>query len=346
MAWISPLSDGMYPAKMQRERRGAGRGVHVIVNHLMEASETLTRAEDLGRNYFNDPRDADGNQVYASTHYGVDANSIATYVAEDRCAYGSHGNDRALHMEHAGFNAQTMAQWTDLYSLAMLDRSARWAADVCKRHGIRVVWLDDDALSDAWGKPGPMGITDHWTMTRVLGGGRGHVDHFPLAVRGAYMVRVARYRANAAARPVIMEGDYSGKPSLGGSSGRPERGDIPATGAPADLQQGLVDAGIDIGNTGVNGDGVDGDCGPLTMAGVVTLRRANRLSAVPMVNDSVWALIDAGTAPKVPPVVVPPVVVKPTEPTEPPPSDETVKDRIRTAQRHALSAADILGDLL
>ena len=344
MATISPLSDGHYPAKMQRARRGAFRGPHLIVNHLMEASETLTRAEDLGKNYFSDPRDKNGKQVYASTHNGVDGNSIATYVTEDQCAYGSHGNDRAIHMEHAGFNAQTIAEWSDWFGLSMLDRSARWAADVCARNDIPVLWMTDDMLSDAWGKPGPIGIADHWTMTRVLGGGKGHVDHFPDAIRGAYMKRVERYYNDPAARPVVVEGDYSGKPSLGGSSGRPERGDIAATGAPADLQQGLVDAGIDIGNGGLHGDGVDGDCGPQTMAGVVKYRVMHGLSAYPMVNDSVWNKIDNQVLAQPKPGLLPTGPVAPVAPT--PTEKEVRREKIHRAQRHMLTAADILGDLL
>lgn len=327
MAIVSPLQDQYFPAKMRRPR-DAGTRPRIVVNHMMEASETLTRAEDLGRNYFADPRDKAGKQVYASTHDGCDADSIAGYVFEDELAYGSHGNTWALHMEHAGFNSQTDADWFDWFGIAMLDRSARWAADACKRNDIEPTWLDADALSDRWSElgKGSGGITDHLTMTTVLGAGSGHVDHFGTAVRRHYMTRVARYTADPAARPILVQGDRSGKKSLGASAGRPEIGDKRATGAPADLQTGLVTLGYDIGPYGIGRDGVDGNPGPATFGAVALLRNKNGLEASPIVDDAVWAIIDR------------------TEPQpEPEPEPElTLRGRIRQASRLITRGLDIL----
>lgn len=328
MAVVSALCDGYWPAKMRRGRRDGGRPI-VLVDHLMEASLTATRAEDLGRNYFADPRDKNGIQVYASTHYGVDTDSTGCYVHEDECAYGSHGNDWAIHIEHPGFNAEGsagLAQWDDL---AMLDRSSRLAAEICRRNDLPPVWVDADALSDGWGAKAPLGVTDHRTMTEVIGKGVGHVDEWPLDVRIARMIRIGRYHDVPDARPVLVQGDKAGKRSLGASAGRPEVGDKPATGAVAELQALLVAAGYDLGSYGVRRDGVDGDLGRTGIAAVIAYRIDRGLSKNPLVDDAMWRLLDA--APQAATVPTPAPVPPPRPPVVAAPRDLS---RLEAAERH------------
>lgn len=280
-----------------------GSPIDLIVMHDMEAPETATMAEDLGRNWFAKPRDANGKRVYASTQLGVDNNSVVGYVYEDQAAYGANrpANLRGIHIELAGYARQSKDEWLDAFGRAMLDRAARVTAEICRRRGIPVVWLDAAAL-----RSGHKGITSHDECSKAWGGN--HTDpgpNFPVAV---FMALVQRYYDDPKARPVLVPGDRDGHNSLGASAGRVGKLD----GACSDLQRLLVDDGYDLGEFGPNGDGVDGDPGGLTWDAVRAARLFRGLSDEEIVDEALWLSLDGqGASPVREPVVVPdpPVVV-------------------------------------
>src|SRR5207248_2455007 len=80
------------------------RDVRVIVLHAMEAPEKGDTARSVG-NYF-----ASG-KARASAHIGVDSNEIIQYVYDNNVAWAAPGvNHDGIHIEHAGYSAQTESQ--------------------------------------------------------------------------------------------------------------------------------------------------------------------------------------------------------------------------------------------
>lgn len=108
----------------------------------------------------------------ASAHYCLDTAEIYQCVAESVVAWAAPGaNRKGIHIEHAGYAAQTPGQWVDVYNLAMLEQSAKLAADICKRHAIPIVHLSVEEL-----KAGKRGLCGHVDVTNAFNGGKGHTD--------------------------------------------------------------------------------------------------------------------------------------------------------------------------
>ncbi len=147
-----------------------GRDIMRIVLHSMEAPEKGETAENVAR-YFQRP------EVRASAHYNIDNNSVVQSVLDKDVAWGAPGANRnSLHIEHAGYARQSEAEWTDPYSLSMLDLSARLCAELCEKYNIPPVWLTPADL-----KAGRRGITSHHNCSLAFGGS--HTDPgvgFPL----------------------------------------------------------------------------------------------------------------------------------------------------------------------
>jgi N-acetyl-anhydromuramyl-L-alanine amidase AmpD len=139
--------------------KGPRRGkVDLIVIHTMEAPEKPETAENVAKWF------AGSTAPKASPHYCIDSNSIVQCVKESDIAWCAPGaNSNGVHFEHAGYAKQGAAEWKDAYSKAMLDRSAKLAAEVCARHGIPVVWLTAaDLLA------GKRGITAHAEVSQAF----------------------------------------------------------------------------------------------------------------------------------------------------------------------------------
>ncbi len=160
------------------------RTVKQIVIHTMECLESnLHAAEDValwfaGRSTYPSPQ--------ASAHYLVDQDSIVQGVRDtDEAWHASQANTWGLGIEHAGFAAQTPEEWEDAASSAILLRSARLTARLCRTYGIPAARLSDaDIVS---GRPGFCGHVD---VNRAYGNIRGHTDpglNFPWA---AYLALV------------------------------------------------------------------------------------------------------------------------------------------------------------
>lgn len=126
--------------------------IQAVVIHSTEGHEGLTAAEDLGRMF------AGLLTPKRSCHYGVDTDSIVSYVPELQIAYhcGHAGNHRTVGFELCGTAKQSPAEWLDARSRPMLALAARLTAELCQRYQMPVRLLDADAL-----RAGERGITTH-----------------------------------------------------------------------------------------------------------------------------------------------------------------------------------------
>lgn len=130
--------------------RTNGRHVDLIVIHTMEIPERQDTAEGCAQ-WFRNPR------ARVSAHYCVDADSIVQCVRDQDVAWHAPGaNHDGIGIEHAGTAKQTGRDWADAYSKAMLARSAKLAASLCKKYKIPPVWLYPADLV-----AGRRGITTH-----------------------------------------------------------------------------------------------------------------------------------------------------------------------------------------
>lgn len=112
------------------------QGLHAVMIgvHTMEAPEAGDTAEAVAR-YFK--------TVDASAHWCVDNNSRVRVVADEDGAWTMPPrNQDSLNIEMAGFAGQTVKQWDDKYSNAVLDIAALCAAEWCWKYEIPVIHLD------------------------------------------------------------------------------------------------------------------------------------------------------------------------------------------------------------
>lgn len=168
--------------------------VELVVIHTAECAEHSSAAENVAA-YFN------GSQApQASAHYTVDNDSITQSVLEKDVAWHAGPvNGYSIGIEHAGFAKQTADEWADEYSIAMLERSAELAADICRRHEIPVVRLTAQDL--AAGRR--VGFCGHVDVTNGLTGGKGHWDPGPHFPWDHYLSRVRAHLARA--EPTVPE---------------------------------------------------------------------------------------------------------------------------------------------
>ena len=161
---------------------GRPRALRYIVLHTTEGSEGPNAAED-GNAY--DKRRTDG----VSTHYFTDSSGAAVQeVRDEDTAHAAlyHGNAIGIQIEICGRAGQSAAQWADPVSAATLETTAQLVAHLCKTHGIPPVRLSVDQCRASWyaaSDKRPMGIVDHYTVTRAYPEDGGtHTDvgpHFP-----------------------------------------------------------------------------------------------------------------------------------------------------------------------
>lgn len=118
-------------AKYFRKGRN-GVEPNLIVIHTMESPEKGSTAENVGH-YFQQPSNP------ASTHYGVDTDSVVQYVYDSNTAYGcKNANSNGVHIEHAGYADQKAIDWQDENSQKILRMSAQIAAYLCRKFDIPV----------------------------------------------------------------------------------------------------------------------------------------------------------------------------------------------------------------
>ena len=131
--------------------RVGGRDIDLVVIHTAEAAERLNTAEAIAS------WAAGPNAPRASWHYAVDSDSVVQSVRDQDVAWAAPGvNHNGLQIEHAGYARQTPSEWSDAYSLAMLNISADLVGQICTRYKIPVRWVSVEGL-----KRGERGITTH-----------------------------------------------------------------------------------------------------------------------------------------------------------------------------------------
>lgn len=166
-----PAPEG-YPLILCTYHTPATRGdaenpINYVVLHDMEVPEAKGMAIEIAGRF------ALETSPKASAHFHVDDREIIQgCLLEDVAWHASSGNRYGIGIEHAGFASQRPAEWDDDYSRAELSLSAQLSADLCKRYGIPIAWVDATGL-----KAGKRGITDHATINDAfLGVGKGHRD--------------------------------------------------------------------------------------------------------------------------------------------------------------------------
>lgn len=152
-------------AKYFEKKDKVDRKPAAIVIHTMEASEAGNTAENVANYFKNMP---DGRE--ASAHYCVDSNSIVQCVQCRDIAWGAGGfNERAIHIELAGYSSQTTGQWNDTYSASMIDLAAQLCAKVLiPKYGINPHWVSDNELKQIAAGNDLTGFTYHAQITKVF----------------------------------------------------------------------------------------------------------------------------------------------------------------------------------
>lgn len=118
--------------KAKYYNKGRIKPVELIVIHTMEAPEKGTTAENIGHYFQTIDRPA-------STHYGVDTDSIVQYVYDSNTAFGcKNANANGVHVEHAGYADQKAIDWQDETSIKILKQSAQITAYLSNKFNIPV----------------------------------------------------------------------------------------------------------------------------------------------------------------------------------------------------------------
>lgn len=156
-------------------------GVDLIVIHTMEAPNVPKTAQNVA-SWF-----AGSSAPQASAHYCLDAESTIQCVRESDVAWHAPGANRnGIGIEHAGYAKETPQDWGSDRNLALLERSARLAAEIAARWKIPVVRLKAEDLRQGNAR----GFTGHVDVTDGLNGGKGHVDPGPGFPWDSYLARV------------------------------------------------------------------------------------------------------------------------------------------------------------
>ena len=177
----------------QNYTKAARTSIDLVVIHSMEAPEKGSTAENVAAYFANQPKSGSVDPKWckvdpktgklkpwagSSAHYNIDSDSIVGSVREHDVAWHAPGaNHNGIGLEHAGYARQTEQEWLDLYSVAMLMRSAELCAEICLRWRIPIVRVTVEDLKTKKAR----GICGHNDCTLAFGGGT-HWDpgpHFP-----------------------------------------------------------------------------------------------------------------------------------------------------------------------
>lgn len=160
--------DGVLGLRLVQARRytpGRSGPLRYLCTHVAEIAEVLRAAENL-QGWAGGP-----NSPHASWGYAVDADSETWSVRDADTAWHAPGlNPVSIGVELAGSSAQSVAQWADPYSAAMLARAARLYAALMTKHGIPLRFVAAAELRNAavagWPETST-GITSHLEVTRA-----------------------------------------------------------------------------------------------------------------------------------------------------------------------------------
>ena len=241
--------------------RTDGRQIDLIVIHTMEMDEKGTTAENCA-GWFQNP----GAKV--SAHYCIDNDTIVQCVRDQDVAWAAPGaNSDGIQIEHAGRAAQTGRDWSDPYSTAMLERSAKLVAELCKKYKIPVAWLYAPDL-----QAGKRGITTHDAVSKAFKRGS-HWDPgtgFPIE---RYLASIRKH-LKAGGVPEPAQPLKADPPALR----------LGASGWQVKRLQKLLKA------TGILPESVlvDGDFGEITEAGVQAFQELNDLEPDGIAGPMTW----------------------------------------------------------
>lgn len=125
----------------------------------------------------------------ASATFVVDDRETMQLVRERDIAWDAGGASMGgISIEHTGAAAQTVAEWDDEYSRAVLDRSAQLAAGICHRWDIPILHLTVAEIA-----AGARGICGHVELQAAFAHGVGHRDPGPNFPWDAYIALVRAY---------------------------------------------------------------------------------------------------------------------------------------------------------
>ena len=181
------------PAKWVRHP-ATPRTVLWIVIHSTESLEVEGGAREIARYFQNPPRPG-------SSHVVVDDKETIQCVHDSDIAAGAVGaNNSGIHIEQIGTAAQTLAQWQDEYSQAVITRAADVVAQYCLKYDLPVIFLSAADL-----QTGKKGITTHAQVSLAFPG-TGHtdpgesypIDDFLAQVQTAYDTRKAAHQPDNA----------------------------------------------------------------------------------------------------------------------------------------------------
>lgn len=166
-------------ARWFQETGAEGRGIQVICLHTMEAPEKPGTARGVAH-YFADL------DRKASAHYCIDDQEIIQCVQCKDVAYAApNANRMGIHLELAGYAAQTANDWQDPYSQSVLKNAAQLCAQVLiPKYKIEPLYLAAAVLKDLRWNRSKTGFTTHHDVTLGLNGGKGHTDpgpNFPMS---------------------------------------------------------------------------------------------------------------------------------------------------------------------
>jgi prophage tail gpP-like protein len=170
-----------------------------IVIHDMEAPESNETAKNVANMFAGGKTNGK-----ASAHYCLDNENIYQCVKDTDMAYGVLGDgtsgsaaigglidQQTLHFEHAGYASQSLADWQDPFSDAMLRLSAKLTARKAKDWGIPRVHVTPGGLAG-----GQSGFAGHGDFTAAFDTPGGHTDPGPNFPWAQYMQLVNDAYAN------------------------------------------------------------------------------------------------------------------------------------------------------
>lgn len=164
--------------------RGRTRRCRLIVIHATQSPERVGAARAVAHDFATRPA-----TNKASAHVTADALETIESVAPGNTAFAVPGaNADGYHVEQVGYSEQSVEDWTDPYSLAVIRATAGVIRDASTELRIPRVWLDDAALAAYKAGTRDGGVTDHATCSRVLGGS--HWDPGPYYPRALLMALV------------------------------------------------------------------------------------------------------------------------------------------------------------
>ncbi len=173
------IADGFIPfvqakyADVFYPNEAAAQRPRLIVIHTMENAEKPYSAENVALWFAGLAKDP---APRASAHYCIDEDSVVQCVRDtDRAWHAGKVNGYSIGIEHAGYAKQATADWFDRPSQAILWRSARLAADLCKKYGIPVQLASEESIADG----SAVGFCGHVHVSKAFKHVNGHWDPGP-----------------------------------------------------------------------------------------------------------------------------------------------------------------------